>query len=68
MPFPFIPLSFERLEEQSHTPSPMRFLSEVLGRPQHERPYLLIPVGYPAPHARVPQITRKSLDEVREIV
>jgi len=52
----------------THTPSPMRFLTEVLGRPKHERPYLLIPVGYPTPDARVPQLTKKSLDEVREIV
>jgi len=52
----------------THTPSPMGFLSEVLGRPREERPFLLIPVGYPAPDARVPDITRKSLDEVREIV
>jgi nitroreductase len=52
----------------THTPSPMGFLSEVLGRPKHERPYLLIPVGYPAPDARVPDIQRKALDEVREVV
>jgi len=52
----------------THTPSPMGFLSEVLGRPKHERPYLLIPVGYPAEDAKVPNITRKSLDEVRELV
>jgi len=52
----------------THTPSPMGFLSEVLARPKHERPYLLIPVGYPAEGAKVPNITRKSLDEVRELV
>lgn len=52
----------------THTPSPMGFLSEILGRPKHERPYLLIPVGYPAPGARVPDIRKKTLDEVREIV
>lgn len=52
----------------THTPSPMGFLSEVLGRPMHERPYLLIPVGYPAPGARVPDIKKKALEEVREIV
>jgi hypothetical protein len=46
----------------------MGFLSEVLGRAKHERPYLLIPVGYPAPDARVPDLQRKSLDEVREVV
>jgi len=52
----------------THTPSPMGFLSEVLRREKHERPYLLIPVGYPATDARVPDIQRKSLDEVREVV
>lgn len=52
----------------THTPSPMGFLSEVLHREKHERPYLLIPVGYPAPDARVPDIQRKTLDEVREVV
>lgn len=48
----------------THTPSPMRFLNEVCERPPEERAYLVIPVGYPAPGARVPDITRKSLDEV----
>ncbi len=48
----------------THTPSPMGFLSKVLGRPGHERPFLLLPVGYPADGATVPDITRKSLDEI----
>jgi hypothetical protein len=48
----------------THTPSPMAFLGEILGRPAHERAYLLVPVGYPAPGCRVPDITRKALDEV----
>ncbi len=52
----------------THTPSPMGFIAEILGRPKHERPYLLIPVGYPAPDAMVPAIEKKSLDEVREVV
>jgi nitroreductase len=52
----------------THTPSPMAFLGEILGRPKHERPFLLVPVGYPAPDAQVPEIARKSLDEVREVV
>jgi nitroreductase len=52
----------------THTPSPMRFLREILGRPRNERPYLLIPVGYPAPDARVPDIHRKPLEEVRLVV
>jgi hypothetical protein len=49
----------------THTPSPMGFLASILGRPKNEKPYLLIPVGYPAPDAVVPQITKKSLDEIR---
>lgn len=48
----------------THTPSPMKFLSEVLGRPAHERPYLLIPIGYPADDCVVPDIRRKPLDEI----
>jgi nitroreductase len=49
----------------THTPSPMGFLSTLLDRPPTEKPYLLIPVGYPAPDAQVPDITRKALSEVR---
>ena len=48
----------------THTPSPMGFLNSLLGRPSHERPFLLLVVGYPAPGARVPDITRKPLDAV----
>lgn len=48
----------------THTPSPMNFLSKVLNRPKNEKPFLLIPVGYPAEDALVPDITRKSKDEV----
>jgi nitroreductase len=48
----------------THTPSPMGFLARVLGRPEHERPFLLLPVGYPAESARVPDIERKRLDEI----
>ena len=49
-----------------HTPSPMKFLAEVLGRPAHERPYVLIPVGYPADDCRVPAeaLRRRPLDEI----
>ena len=52
----------------THTPSPMGFLRGILGRPKNERPYLLIPVGYPARDARVPDIGRKPLAEVRIVV
>lgn len=48
----------------THTPSPMGFLSRILGRPENERPFLLLPVGYPAPGARVPDIGRKPLGEI----
>ncbi len=47
-----------------HTPSPMRWITRQLGRPAHERPFAVIPVGYPAPDARVPDIDRKPLPEV----
>jgi nitroreductase len=52
----------------THTPSPMGFLAEILDRPDHERPYLLIPIGYPATDCRVPQIVRKAEEEVLVIV
>lgn len=48
----------------THTPSPMRWIGEVLGRPENERAFLLIPVGRPEEGARVPRIRRKPLDEV----
>jgi nitroreductase len=48
----------------THTPSPMRFLNEICGRPPEERPFLVMPVGYPARDARVPDLPRKPLDEV----
>lgn len=48
----------------THTPSPMNFLHEILDRPENERPFLLIPVGYPAEDAQVPDITRKERPEV----
>ncbi len=48
----------------SHTPSPMAFLTRVLGRPENERPFALFPVGYPADDCTVPALTRKPLSEV----
>jgi len=48
----------------THTPSPMGFLKEVLGRPDHERPFLLIPVGFPAEDAVVPKLERKGIEEI----
>ena len=48
----------------THSPSPMGFLSEILERPANERPFILIPVGYPAEGSPVPDIERKALDEI----
>ena len=48
----------------THTPSPMNFLSAILKRPENEKPYLLIPVGYPAETCMVPELSRKQLDEI----
>ena len=48
----------------THTPSPMNFLSKLLDRPANERPFLLLPVGYAKQPVYVPDIKRKSLDEV----
>ena len=48
----------------THTPSPMGFLRELLGRPAHERAFCVIPVGYPADDAVVPAIAKKGLEEV----
>ena len=52
----------------THTPSPMKFLNEILGRPKSERPFLLLVAGYPDDDARVPDIGRKSLDEFSTFV
>ncbi len=48
----------------THTPSPMAFLTRVLGRPENERPFCLFPIGYPAEDCTVPDLTRKPLSEV----
>lgn len=48
----------------THTPSPMGFLRELLDRPENERPFILIPVGYPADDAVVPDLSRKPLGEI----
>lgn len=52
------------LSALTHTPSPMNFLSKILDRPDNERPFLLIPVGYAADDVFVPDIKRKNLDEI----
>ena len=52
----------------THTPSPMRFLNALLDRPRHERPYLLLVAGYPAPDAKVPVLERYTPDELATFV
>ena len=54
------------LSTLTHTPSPMGFLNEVLGRPQNERPFLLVPIGYPAEDCTVPAhaLEKKELEEI----
>ena len=52
----------------THTPSPMGFLRDILGRPKNEKAFLLIPVGYPAEGCTVPDLRKKELDEVRKTV
>jgi nitroreductase len=49
----------------THTPSPMGFLAEICGRPENEKAYVLLPVGYPEPGCRVPDLARKPLDAIR---
>lgn len=51
----------------THTPSPMAFLTRILGRPENERPFVLFPIGYPTQNCRVPDVRRKPLDEVMVI-
>ena len=57
-------IHYAGLASLTHTPSPMRFLNQILERPGSERPFLLLIVGYPADKARVPNIRRKTLSEI----
>ena len=52
----------------THTPSPMKFMNEILGRPSSERPFLLLVTGYPAEKAEVPDINRKPLEEFASFI
>jgi iodotyrosine deiodinase len=61
-------LHLSGLVSLTHTPSPMNFLNRLLDRPQNERPYLLLVVGYPAEDARVPVISKKSLAEIATFI
>ncbi|MCF8414596.1 MAG: nitroreductase family protein [Crocinitomicaceae bacterium] len=51
----------------THTPNPMNFITKALGRPENERPFLLIPVGFPAEKAQIPSLKRKDSSEVIEL-
>ncbi len=57
-------LHLSGLATLTHTPSPMRFLGQLLNRPDNERAYVVIPVGYPATNAMVPVISKKPLAEI----
>jgi nitroreductase len=52
----------------THTPSPMGFLNDLLGRPSHERPFLILVVGYPAEGAQVPMLAKKPLEEIATFI
>lgn len=56
------------LASLTHTPSPMGFLNDILDRPDNERPFLLLVVGYPAEDVQVPDITKKPLDEIASFI
>lgn len=60
-------LHLSGLATLTHTPSPMKFLNPILGRPDHERPFLVLVAGYPAPNARVPVIGKKTLADIADI-
>ena len=52
----------------THTPSPMAFLTEILGRPADERPFVMFPIGYPVEGCQVPSLTRKPLEDVLTVI
>lgn len=56
------------LASLTHTPSPMAFLNKILQRPSNERPFLVLVVGYPAKETTVPDINKKSLDEIATFI
>ncbi|MGD9487418.1 MAG: nitroreductase family protein [Calditrichaceae bacterium] len=61
-------LHLSGLATLTHTPSPMGFLNKILGRPENEKPFLLLVVGYPSKDAVVPEITKKSADEIYSFI
>ena len=60
-------LHLSGLATLTHTPSPMKFLNEILNRPSNEKPYMLIVAGHPADNAQVPDIERKPFDEIASL-
>ena len=52
----------------THTPNPMGFLRELLGRPRNEKPFVILPVGYPSEDCRVPVLTKKALSEIMDVL
>ena len=66
--FLLVALHVAGLATLTHTPNPMGFLARICGRPANERPFLLIPVGYPAGGALVPELEKKALDDIRVLV
>jgi hypothetical protein len=65
---PLAALHHAGLATLTHTPSPLGFPRGILGRPEHERPFLLIALGYPAPGCRVPDLKRKELSEILTVL
>lgn len=61
-------LHFSGLATLTHTPSPMKFLNEILGRPKNEKPFMLLVAGYPVEDVSVPDISRKPFHEIASII
>jgi nitroreductase len=61
-------LHFSGLATLTHTPSPMKFLNQILGRPSNEKPFMLMVAGYPVDDVKVPDITRKAFEEVATVL
>ena len=57
-----------RIATAAFTPTPMAFLTKLLGRPENERPFVMFPVGYPLEGVKVPDIDRKPLEDVMVVV
>ena len=61
-------LHLSGLATLTHTPSPMKFLNKILGRPDNERPYLILVTGYPSEGAQVPVISKYRLDDIATFI